>query len=188
MRSLINRVTGCSSTFTCITLRNYIFELQGPVRRSMCRQYPVARPLAKPLSFRLRKVRNYIGHFVLIVWKKNFLAGSEEIVQTFPSIRKNRGATSRGFKQADGRRVASGYHVLACEIECKSRGGIKRRMTVRRNMDDSSDIGLPGNIWGVLRSRNQEGASWHGFRWAIKQTHQFRLPILGIGSEIAQVA
>src|SRR6185437_13817374 len=133
MRSLVNRVTGCSSTFTCITLQNYIFELQGPVRRSMCRQYPVARPLAEPLSFRLRKARKYIGHFIFVVGKKNFLAWSEEIVQTLPSIRKNCGSTGRGFKQSDGRRVARGYHALAREIKRKSRGGIKRWMTARRN-------------------------------------------------------
>ena len=108
----------------------------------------------------------------------------EERVETFPAIGDNR-CTARGRFKESARWTVTGFgHLLARDVQGRSRRGIQRGMAARSDVFEALHICRPHPLPRIKRSCQTKSISAPTGRFQ-KQIVQLLLPIGCIGAQIA---
>ena len=115
--------------------------------------------------------------------------GREELLESRPVIGENRRSARGGFEEPHRRRIAGRDHVGAGQVQRETRGRIERR-DARAGTDESCGAtfgchGMPEGYCGPATRKRRSGSRRAG---SFRRSHELRLAVGRIGSEITQVA
>src|SRR6185437_13958239 len=109
--------------------------------------------------------------------EEDLLPGSEEPLDSLPSVAQYRSRACGGFEEPAGRAETHRGHVAARHVQCQAGRGIVGRMLGRRDVSHEPDVAGPGEIGRVARTAEHEALRGPAARGLDEQAFEGRLAV-----------